>query len=157
MGGKPLFFIAMVDLQEYENYWNGIGELIPEIKKVVPATFEPEMGNFIQGLKSDELPALFFIIPNAQGKSRDVDSISESNLCVILVMDKTDPQRKKAYQVQKETQPIVEKIKKQMQEDKAAGCCLLKDLDLSSLSTIPEAGFYSVFAGWSIGFQFDTV
>lgn len=146
----------MVDLQKYENYWNGIGERIPEIKKIVPATFEPEMSNFVQGLKPEDLPVLFFIIPNAQGKSKDLDSISESNLCVVLIMDKTDPQRKKAYQAQKETQPIVEKIKRQMIEDKAAGCHLFKDLDLSSLSTIPESGFYSVFAGWSIGFQFDT-
>ena len=59
-------------------------------------------------------------------------------------------------QVQKEIQPIAENIKKQIREDKAAGCHLFRDLDLSSLSTIPEAGFYSVFAGWSIGFQFET-
>ena len=71
-------------------------------------------------------------------------------------MDKTDPQRKKAYQVQKETQPIEEKIKKRILEDKAIGCHLFKNLDLSSLSTIPEASFYSIFAGWSIAFQFDT-
>lgn len=70
----------MVDLQEYEDYWNGICERVPEIKKVVPATFEPDMGNLVQGLKREELPALFFIIPNAQGKGRDVDNISESNL-----------------------------------------------------------------------------
>lgn len=146
----------MVDLQSYENYWNGIRNRIPEIKKVVPATFEPEMGNLIQGLKSEELPVLFFIIPNAQGKGKDVDNVSESNLCVVLIMDKTDPQRKKAYQVQKETQPIAEQIKKQIREDKAAGCSLFAKLDLSSMSTIPEAGFYSVFAGWSIGFQFET-
>lgn len=146
----------MVDLQKYENYWNRISERIPEIKKVVPATFEPEMSSYVQGLKPEELPVLFFIIPNAQGKSKDVDNISEANLCVVLIMDKTDPQRKKAYQVQKETQPIAEKIKKQIINDKAAGCHLLKDLDLSSLSTIPEAGFYTTFAGWSIGFQFDT-
>lgn len=146
----------MVNLQEYENYWNGIINRIPEIKKVIPATFEPDMGNLVQGLKPEELPALFFIIPNAQGKSKDVDNVSESNLCVILLMDKTDPQRKKTYQVQKEIQPIAENIKKQIREDKAAGCHLFRDLDLSSLSTIPEAGFYSVFAGWSIGFQFET-
>lgn len=146
----------MVDLQEYEDYWNSICERVPEIKKVVPATFEPDMGNLVQGLKREELPALFFIIPNAQGKGRDVDNLSESNLCVILIMDKTDPQRKKAYQVQKEMQPIVEKVKRLIQKDKAAGCHLFRDLDLSSLSTIPEAGFYSVFAGWSVGFQLDT-
>lgn len=156
MGSKPLFFLVMVDLQQYEDYWNGIQSRIPEIKKVVPATFEPEMGNLIQGLKAEELPVLFFIIPNAQGKSKDVDNVSEVNLCVVLVMDKTDPQRKKAYQVQREIQPIVEGIKQIIREDKAAGCELFNNLDLSSLSTIPEAGFYSTLAGWSIGFQFDT-
>lgn len=146
----------MVSLQEYENYWNGIRERIPEISKVVPATFEPEMGNLIQGLKAEDLPVLFFIIPNAQGKSKDVDNVSEANLCVVLIMSKTDPQRKKAYQIQKEIQPIAEKIKQTIREDKAAGCELFSNLDLSTISTIPEAEFYSTLAGWSIGFQFDT-
>lgn len=146
----------MVDLQQYEEYWSGIPGRIPQVKKVVPATFDPDMGSLVQGLKAEELPALFFIIPNARGKSPNVDDIREANLCVVFLMDKTDPQRKGTYQVLKELQPVMEKIKTQMIDDKAAGCHLLSRLDLSSLSTIPEAGFYSVFAGWSLGFEFET-
>ena len=121
----------MVDLQQYEEYWSGITERIPQIKKVVPVTFDPDMGALVQGLKADELPALLLIIPSAKGKSPDVDNLLELNLCVAFLMDKTDPQRK-------------------------GTCHLLSRLDLSSLSTIPEAGFYSVFAGWSLGFEFET-
>lgn len=84
------------------------------------------MGNVVQGLKPEELPVLFFIIPNAQGKSKDVDNISEANLCVILIMDKTDPQRKKAYQVQKEIQPIAEKIKNVFWKIKLSDAIYLK-------------------------------
>lgn len=146
----------MVNLQEYEDYWSAIGDRVPEIKKVIPATFEPDMGSLVQSLKPEELPVLFFIIPNSQDKSKDVDNVNESNICVIFIMDKTDPQRKKAYQVQKETQPIVEKVKQMLRDDKAMGCSLFDRLELSSISTIPEAGFYSVFAGWSVGFQIET-
>ncbi|MCS2887563.1 hypothetical protein NXV14_09175 [Bacteroides fragilis] len=146
----------MVDLQQYEEYWSGITERIPQIKKVVPVTFDPDMGALVQGLKADELPALLLIIPSAKGKSPDVDNLLELNLCVAFLMDKTDPQRKGTYQVLKELQPVMEKMKAQMIDDKAAGCHLFSRLDLSSLSTIPEAGFYSVFAGWSPGFEFET-
>ena len=135
----------MVDLQQYEEYWSGITERIPQIKKVVPVTFDPDMGALVQ-----------LIIPSAKGKSPDVDNLLELNLCVAFLMDKTDPQRKGTYQVLKELQPVMEKMKAQMIDDKAAGCHLLSRLDLSSLSTIPEAGFYSVFAGWSLGFEFET-
>ena len=40
----------MVDLQQYEEYWSGITERIPQIKKVVPVTFDPDMGALVQGL-----------------------------------------------------------------------------------------------------------
>ena len=30
------------------------------------------------------------------------------------------------------------------------------DLDLTSLSTLPESGFYRTFAGWSLAFSFKT-
>ena len=65
----------MVDLQQYEEYWSGITERIPQIKKVVPVTFDPDMGALVQGLKADELPALLLIIkplrsvPDGQDRS----------------------------------------------------------------------------------------
>lgn len=71
-------------------------------------------------------------------------------------MDKVDPQRKKSYQVQKETQPVIEAIKTLIREDAMNFHPLMRDLDAASLSTIPESGFYTDFAGWSIGFQFRT-
>lgn len=146
----------MVNLQQYEDYWNGICQRVPAISSVTMVTLDAEVGKEIQSLHKSKLPALFAIIPNSQGKSQDTDNIREQNLCVVFVMDKVDPQRKKAYQVQKDTQPIIEEIKMLMMEDKAAGCSLMARLDLESLSTIPESGFYNVFAGWSLGFNFDT-
>lgn len=146
----------MVNLQQYEAYWAGIQQRMPAIASVQMVTLDAEMGKQIQGLAKDQLPALFVIIPNSQGKSRDVDNIREQNLCVVFVMDKSDPQRRKAYQVQKELQPVIEELKTLMIDDKATGCLMLQDLDLTSLSTIPESGLYSVFAGWSLGFNFDT-
>ena len=51
---------------------------------------------------------------------------------------------------------IMERIKQMLIEDSATGCPVTKELDLTSLSTLPESGFYRTFAGWSLAFSFKT-
>ena len=67
----------MVDLQQYEEYWSGITERIPQIKKVVPVTFDPDMGALVQGLIPDVLPALLLFIPSGIGNSPEVDKVMQ--------------------------------------------------------------------------------
>ena len=55
-----------------------------------------------------------------------------------------------------EVQPVIERIKQMLIEDSATGCPVTKELDLTSLSTLPESGFYRTFAGWSLAFSFKT-
>lgn len=145
----------MISLERYEEYWNSVKERVSQVKRVIPVTMDQEMGKEIQSLGAADLPALFVIIPEAH-LSGDVDNLKDNNFGVVFIMDRADPQRKKAYQVQKETQPVIEDIKQIMIDDRAAGCTMLRNLDIGSISTVPESGFYANFAGWSIGFQFKT-
>ena len=94
--------------------------------------------------------------PSGTGASLSADNVRENNLCVIFLMSKYDPQRKGAYETIEEVQPVMERIKQMLIEDSATGCPVTKELDLTSLSTLPESGFYRTFAGWSLAFSFKT-
>jgi hypothetical protein len=144
----------MINLTDYENYWESVKNRITEIKSILPVIFNAEMGPKIQSLKDSELPALFFITPSGMTSGQDVDNWEDRSTCVIFLMKHYSPQRKTAYEVIKELQPLIEKIKGMMIKDKASGCNVMDNLDLNSLSTIPEGGLYAMFAGWSLGFDF---
>lgn len=146
----------MINIIAYRKYIESVRERIPVIKKVLPVTIDEEMGKDIQSLSNEDCPVLLVIVPTATGNSPSVDNIQEDNLCVIFLMDKYDPQRKKSYEVLEETQPIIEQIKCVLIDDKASGCKVVEKLDLNSLSTLPETGFYRNFAGWSLAFSFKT-
>lgn len=144
----------MINLEKYEAYVRSLGERISGIRRVEPGTFDTDMASIVQGLGANDLPCLFFIIPNSQGQSLDVDNIEEDNLCVLLLVDKTDPQRgKKSYTVQKSLQPVMEEIKQTILSDKTSGCGLMESLDLRSMSTVAESGVFNVLAGWSLAFN----
>ena len=146
----------MIDIKVYREYWEGVQKRIPEIKKVLPVTIDEEMSKTIQGLSKEECPVLFILIPSGAGASLSADNVRENNLCVIFLMSKYDPQRKGAYETIEEVQPVMERIKQMLIDDSATGCPVTKELDLTSLSTLPESGFYRTFAGWSLAFSFKT-
>lgn len=146
----------MIDLKIYREYWEGVQKRIPGIKKILPVTIDEEMSKTIQGISKDDCPVLFILIPSATGNSTSADNIQENNLCVVFLMDKYDPQRKGAYQTIEEIQPVMEQIKRILIEDSATDCPVISKIDLTSLSTLPESGFYRTFAGWSLAFSFKT-
>ena len=146
----------MINIKVYREYWEGVQKRIPEIKKVLPVTIDEVMSKTIQGLSKEECPVLFILIPSGTGASLSADNVRENNLCVIFLMSKYDPQRKGAYETIEEVQPVMERIKQMLIEDSATGCPVTKELDLTSLSTLPESGFYRTFAGWSLAFSFKT-
>ena len=78
--------------------------------------------------------------------------MQEDNTCVIFVMTKYDRQRRSAVEALELVQPVMEAIKGLLMDDMAGGCPTLAGLDVGTLSTIPETGFYNDFAGWSLGF-----
>lgn len=146
----------MIDIKIYREYWEGVQKRIPGIKKILPVTIDEEMSKTIQGISKDDCPVLFILIPSATGNSTSADNIQENNLCVVFLMDKYDPQRKGAYQTIEEIQPVMEQIKRILIEDSATDCPVISKIDLTSLSTLPESGFYRTFAGWSLAFSFKT-
>lgn len=147
----------MIDIKIYREYWEGVQKRIPGIKKILPVTIDEEMSKTIQGISKDDCPVLFTLIPSATGNSTSADNIQENNLCVVFLMDKYDPQRKGAYQTIEEIQPVMEQIKRILIEDSATDCPVISKIDLTSLSTLPESGFYRTFAGWSLAFSFKTI
>lgn len=146
----------MIDIKIYREYWEGVQKRIPGIKKILPVTIDEEMSKTIQGISKDDCPVLFILIPSATGNSTSADNIQENNLCVVFLMDKYDPQRKGAYQTIEEIQPVMEQIKRILIEDSTTDCPVIGKIDLTSLSTLPESGFYRTFAGWSLAFSFKT-
>lgn len=146
----------MIDIKIYREYWEGVQKRIPGIKKILPVTIDEEMSKTIQGISKDDCPVLFILIPSATGNSTSADNIQENNLCVVFLMDKYDPQRKGAYQTIEEVQPVMEQIKRILIEDSTTDCPVIGKIDLTSLSTLPESGFYRTFAGWSLAFSFKT-
>lgn len=146
----------MIDIKIYREYWEGVQKRIPGIKQILPVTIDEEMSKTIQGISKDDCPVLFILIPSATGNSTSADNIQENNLCVVFLMDKYDPQRKGAYQIIEEIQPVMEQIKRILIKDSATDCPVISKIDLTSLSTLPESGFYRTFAGWSLAFSFKT-
>ena len=71
---------------------------------------------------------------------------------MVFVMTKYDRQRRTAVEALEVVQPVIEAIKQMLIEDMAGGCPTLAGLEVGTLSTIPETGFYNDFAGWSLGF-----
>ena len=140
----------MISLTQYREYWQGVAERIEGITDVLPVTVDKSMGDKIKTLQKGST-ALFILPPGAEG-SGGIDSFTEKNMCVVFLMAKYDPQRKTAFELLEETQPLIEKVKSVMLADQAAGCQVMR-IDVSSIDTMPETELYGNFAGWSIGFN----
>lgn len=142
----------MIDLKDYRQYWEGVADRLTVLKSCIGVTVDDDMGVKLQQLGADDV-TLFWIVPNAQTrKGVSVDNYQEDNTCVIFVMMKYDRQRRSAVETLELVQPVIESLKGLLIEDMAGGCPTLAGLDVGTLSTIPETGFYNDFAGWSLGF-----
>lgn len=140
----------MMSLTQYREYWQRVADRVEGVTGVLPVTVDKAMGDKIKALPKDSV-TIFVLPPGAEG-SGDVDSFAEKNMCVVFLMAKYDPQRKTAFELLEETQPLIEKVKRVLLDDQAAGCPVMR-VDVSSLDTFPETELYSTFAGWSIGFN----
>lgn len=143
----------MIALSNYRSYWEGVAQRIEAITATMGVTVDEDMGPRLQNIPAGTA-TLFWIVPSAQPhKGSDVDNYSEDNICVVFVMVKYDRQRVRAVEALEAVQPVIERVKQMIIDDMAAGCPALAGLDIASLSTIPETGFYGDFAGWSLGFK----
>ena len=146
----------MIQLNNYRSYWEGVAARVEGLTATMGVTVDEDMGPRLQNIAPDAA-TLFWIVPSAQPhRGSDADNYSEDNICVIFVMKKYDRQRTHATEALEQVQPIIEAVKQLIIDDMAAGCQVLAGLDVSTLSTIPETGFYGDFAGWSLGFTLNS-
>ena len=142
----------MIDLKDYREYWENLATRTTVITSCIGVTVDDDMGPKLQQ-QSPEDVTLFWIVPNAQTrKGATEDNYQEDNTCVVFVMMKYDRQRRTAVQALERVQPVIEALKGLLIEDMAGGCPVLAGMEVGTLSTIPETGFYNDFAGWSRGF-----
>lgn len=143
----------MISLTKYREYWQRVAKRVAGITDVMPVTVDKSMGDKIKSLPKGST-SLFILPPGAEGYG-SVDSFSEKNMCVVFLMAKYDPQRKTAFDILEETQPIIEQVKTVILADQAAGCSVMRVMG-ASIDTMPETELYGNFAGWSIGFNVKT-
>lgn len=141
----------MIHLKNYLDYWKEIAVSIREITGVLPVTIDDQMGKRIQALPAAST-TLFVLPPLVEAdKAAAFDGYCEENKCVIFIMSKYDPQRRDAFDVLAELQPVADRIKKEMFAREGAGAPFM--LDVASIETAPETELYGRFAGWSITFD----
>lgn len=144
----------MILITDYEAYWNTIKERLPGIKTLDFINNDKDMGKSIQDLKKEQMPILFVAVPSGDGFG-DVDNDQEKNIGLLFFMSKYDAQGKsKAYDIQKELQPIFEALKDLMKNDSMNDCSIMANLEIESMHTDPEYKLYSDFSGWSLSFVF---
>ncbi|MDE5785363.1 MAG: hypothetical protein K2H98_02425 [Duncaniella sp.] len=140
----------MISLTLYREYWEGIARRVDGISGALAVTIDKSMGDKIKALPKGST-TLFILPPGAEGAG-NVDRFVEKNMCVVFLMAKYDPQRKSAFELLEETQPVIERVKGIMIADQAAGCPVMR-IDVSSIDTMPETELYGTFAGWSLAFN----
>ena len=144
----------MILITDYEAYWDTIKERLPGIKTLDFINNDKDMGKSIQDLKKEQMPILFVAVPSGDGFG-DVDNDQEKNIGLLFFMSKYDAQGKsKAYDIQKELQPIFEALKDLMKNDSMNDCSIMANLEIDSMHTDPEYKLYSDFSGWSLSFVF---
>lgn len=147
----------MIRLRDYREFWEDVAARVDGISSVMPVTIDEEMGKRIQGLKTTDLPVLFWVPPMAEGgRGSDADSLAETNTCVVYVMTRYDPLKGgSSLQALEQTQEAVETLKAMLLSEFCCRCGAV-NVNAESISTMPETRFYRNFAGWSVGFTTET-
>lgn len=145
----------MIDLKLYREYFEKMNLLTHGIGSVKLVNVAENMADTLKGIRRDDLPVLFVVVPSARDSDDcEPDRIEEVNDCLVFLMDRTDPQRRTALQVLERLQPLTEHLKAQLRADAATPCHWLNGL--RDMATVPETGFYTDYAGWSVSFRIDS-
>ena len=140
----------MIMLKDLRRYFEEMAARVDGLKKVVGISVEANMADRINAVDEDDSPTLFYLPPSGDG-SGQVDRFVDKSMIVVFVMKKYNPRKTTSMEVLEEVQPVVEALKEKLVADSGAACCPL-DIDLSTISTLPETEFFGNWAGWSVGF-----
>ena len=146
----------MVDLQQYEEYFQGLCQTLPGVGSMIPITYDIDIHEYIQSLGAEQLPVLFVVLPTGESSSQDPDCVIERNFGMCLLLDKLDRQRERSLDVQKRLQPVFEEIKQVMIREYGR-CGIFSRIDLGAVTSAPESGLFGALSGWSLGFKFDSI
>lgn len=145
----------MILLSDYRTYFEQMIALqVPEVKSLHVVATDQDMSERLKTIRGEALPALFIVVPSAQETDTDPDNPQEDNLCLLFLLDKTDPQRRPSIEVLEDTQPLVIRIKEYMRQDYANRCNLMRGL--GKMTTTPETSLYTEYSGWSVSFNLST-
>jgi hypothetical protein len=145
----------MVNLTEFEVYWQQMLNKVPALKSIHFVTEEGEISAKLNDIKKEEQPFALVVIPSAKSTGSTQDNFQEENLNLIYILSKEDAFNKTTFELQKDTQPVMEAVKEQMLMDKGT-CGLMRNLDPGSFQTDPEKKKFTTCSGWSLSFSFVT-
>lgn len=140
----------MILLKDLRVYFENVTTRVDGLKKVVGISIEANMADRVNTVNEDDTPALFYLPPSGDG-SGCVDRFCDKSMIVLFVMKKYNPRKTTSIEVLEDVQPVVEALKDLLVADSGTACCPL-EIDLSTISTLPETEFFGNWAGWSVGF-----
>lgn len=149
----------MINLNDYEDFWRTTVETcVPEVRGIYFVTVETDIQSVIKNITRQGQPFLVVVTPSA-ASSGSADAFAEINNCLIYLYSKEDRSSTtidKTFGIQKDLQPVLEKIKTCIRNNAESACGLMQGLDYESMQTDPERLMFSELSGWSMSFSFES-
>ena len=144
----------MINLRDYNNYWQRVATRIQAIGSVIPVTIDEDLAHYLSDLQEKQLPVLFVMVPESTGDGVNVDGYNDVCDGIVIIGDKYDPQREGAVASLEQTQDVAEELKQLLLEDTAQGCQVISQIENHSMKMAPVTNLYTNFAGWLLTFRF---
>lgn len=144
----------MINLREYNNYWQRVALRMQNIGCVIPVTIDEDLAHYLSDLQEKQLPVLFVMVPESTGDGVNVDGYTDVCDGIVIIGDKYDPQREGAVACLEQTQTVAEEVKQLLLEDTAQGCQVISQVENQSLRLSAVTNLYNNFAGWLLTFRF---
>lgn len=144
----------MINLRDYNNYWQRVATRIQAIGSVIPVTIDEDLAHYLSDLQEKQLPVLFVMVPESTGDGVNVDGYNDVCDGIVIIGDKYDPQREGAVASLEQTQDVAEELKQLLLEDTAQGCQVISQIENHSMKMAPVTNLYNNFAGWLLTFRF---
>lgn len=144
----------MINLREYNNYWQRVALRMQNIGCVIPVTIDEDLAHYLSDLQEKQLPVLFVMVPESTGDGVNVDGYTDVCDGIVIIGDKYDPQREGTVACLEQTQTVAEEVKQLLLEDTAQGCQVISQVENQSLRLSAVTNLYNNFAGWLLTFRF---
>lgn len=145
----------MIRIKDLRTYAESLLQRVCAIRSITLVNVDKEMSEALRRMNTSDFPALFVVVPSAEDDSTYPDNVAERSQCLLFLLDRADSQRQRRSQLQilEDTQEPVEALKCILRADAGRPCHFMSGL--RNLSTHPETGLYTDYAGWSVSFYID--